>query len=138
MRAVAAVIVVLALVIGILPQFTDCQSQGRALTLDSGKQVPMKCHWTGQAEIAVAVPLALVGLMLPLSRRREGGAFLGFTGVGLGAVAILLPTMLIGVCASPDMLCHSLMRPALVLSGSLVVAAGLVGVVIASRRSETP
>jgi hypothetical protein len=137
-KVTAAVIVVLALVIGILPQFTDCQSQGRALTLDNGKQVPMKCHWTGQAEIAVAVPMALVGAMLPFSRRRGGSPFLGIATVGLGAVAILLPTTLIGVCASADMLCHSIMRPALVFSGSLVAAAGVAAVVLSTRRVEVP
>ena len=36
----------LALVIGIVPFLTDCQSQGRALTLQTGRTIPMKCHWT--------------------------------------------------------------------------------------------
>ena len=62
--AIAALIVVLAIGIGVLPQFTDCLSQGRMLTLEIGRQIPMKCHWTAQAEIALAVPLLAVGAMM--------------------------------------------------------------------------
>ena len=60
-KIMGGISIVLALVIGILPVFTDCLSQGRSLELANGKTVPMKCHWTGIAEIGVAVPLASGG-----------------------------------------------------------------------------
>ena len=46
----------------------------------------------------------------------------------LGAAAILVPVALIGVCASSDMLCNSVMQPALILLGTLVMAFSLVNV----------
>jgi hypothetical protein len=122
-----------ALVIGILPIFTDCQAQGRSLELANGKTVPMKCHWTGIAEIGVAIPLGLVGIFDIVSKRKETFNFLSFSGIALGAMAILFPTTLIGVCANPMMLCNMVMKPGLVLSGSLAIVASVV-VFVSSRK----
>ncbi|MFB0535360.1 MAG: DUF4418 family protein [Anaerolineae bacterium] len=136
MRYVAAgLIIVLAILIGAIPQFTDCQSQGRALTLANGKQVSMKCHWTGQGELALAVPFVAVGALMGFSRRKESQRNLGLVGIVLGVLVILLPTALIGVCASPDMLCNSVMRPALILLGSVVTAISLL-IVVSSIRGQ--
>lgn len=135
MKAIAAILIVLALVIGIVPQFTDCASQGKAITLQNGRTIPMKCHWTGEAEIAVAVPLALIGGLLFFSKRKETQRMLSILGIAMGAFAVLLPTALIGVCASPDMICNSVMKPTLILSGIIAMAACTVGLVL-SFRSE--
>ena len=129
--------IVLALAIGILPMFTDCLSQGKALELANGKTVPMKCHWTGIAEIGVALPLAVVGIFEIVSKRKETFNFLSGTGVALGAMAILFPTTLIGVCANPSMLCNMVMKPGLVLSGALAIAVSAV-VFIAARKMADP
>lgn len=136
MRIVAIVIVVLAILIGIIPQFTDCQSQGRALTLANGKEIPMKCHWTGQAELALSVPLLVVGAMLFFSRRRESRLMLGVLTALMGLLVILLPTVLVGVCSNPDMICLSVMQPALILMGVVVAALGVLVVVFGFRSRE--
>jgi hypothetical protein len=138
MKVAAAVVVVLALVAGLLPQLTDCQSQGRSLTLADGRTVPMKCHWTAQAEIALAGPLAGAGLLLATSRRKAAQRDLGAVAALLGAAVVLVPTVLIGVCAGNEMLCNLLMRPALILTGGLVVAAGLATLLAARERQGEP
>ena len=135
-KIAAAIIVVLALVIGLLPQFTDCQSQGRALTLQNGKTVPMKCHWTAIAEIGMAVPLLGVGAVTAVSKRKESRRILAGLGALLGVFVILFPTALIGVCASADMLCNSVMKPTLILSGILIIAISVVTLVMSERQSE--
>ncbi len=122
-KVLAAVLVALGLVIGIVPQLTDCQSQGHAIALPGGKTIPMKCHWTAAAELAVAAPLLVVGVLLALSRRRESRRALAAVGLVEGALAALLPTALVGVCANPEMLCSSVMKPTLILAGILVIAA---------------
>jgi hypothetical protein len=120
-------IILLALVIAIVPAFTDCQSQGRALTTEDGKTVPMKCHWTGIAELGVAIPLGLTGLFnLRKGRKDAAGRSLAVMGVASGILAILFPTFLIGVCANPDMICNLIMRPTLIAAGTLAIAASLV------------
>ena len=138
MKIAAALIVVLALVIGLVPQFTDCQSQGKALTLQNGKTVPMKCHWTAIAEIGMAVPLLGLGAVTAVSKRKESRRILAGFGALLGVFVILLPTALIGVCASADMLCNSVMKPTLILSGILVIAISAVTMILSERQMEQP
>jgi hypothetical protein len=91
-KVLAALIVVLALVIGIVPLFTDCQSQGRAIALANGSTVPMKCHWTGQAALGMAIPLVGLGSVTAFSWRKETRRVLSVLGILLGAVVILLLT----------------------------------------------
>ncbi len=136
-KILGVTLVVLALVMAVVPQFTDCQSQGRSLTLANGNTVAMKCHWTARGEIAVAAPLLVVGVMLAASRRKESQRNLSILGVGLGALAMLLPTYIIGVCANPMMVCNAVMQPTLLGIGGLAAAISLVGLVMAQRKKET-
>ena len=129
MRAIGAIILVLALVIGIIPQFTDCLSQGGAIELPSGATIPMRCHWTRQAEVAVAMPLGVVGIAMAVTRRRHARRVLSIVTMSLGLAAILVPTYLIGVCASEEMICAMVMKPTLLLAGILTMAVGVVGLV---------
>jgi hypothetical protein len=101
-KIMGVVSIVLALGIIALPFFTDCQSQGRSLELANGKTVPMKCHWTGIAEIGVAIPLGLVGIFEIVSKRKETFNFLSGSGTVLGALVILFPTALIGSALIPQ------------------------------------
>lgn len=119
MKIQAIAIIVLAVLIAAVPQFTDCHSQGKMLTLQNGKQIDMKCHWTAEAALVTALPIAAVGLMMGFSKRKEPRN-LAITGAALGAGVVLLPLAAIGVCSSPAMLCNSLMQPALVSLGTLV------------------
>ncbi len=125
-------LIVFALGIAILPQYTTCQSQGRSLALANGSTVPMKCNWTAQGEIAVAAPLVAVGVMALASRRRESFRNLSVMGLILGVLAMLLPTTLIGVCSS-QMPCNLIMKPGLLAMGSLVSAVSVVGLVTSLR-----
>jgi hypothetical protein len=136
MRAVAVILIILALIVGIVPQFTDCLAQGRAIELPNGNSLPMKCHWTRQAEVAVALPLLAVGVLMLLSRRRSTLRILAAVALVLGVSAILIPATLIGVCASAEMICNMLMRPILLFAGILIVATSVVALVY--LRGEDP
>src|SRR5512134_3620363 len=96
-KIMGGLIIALALVIGIVPIFTDCLANGRSLTTADGKVVPMKCHWTALAEIGLAVPLAMVGVSNLLSKRKETATTTNLFGGALGALVILFPTFIIGV-----------------------------------------
>lgn len=135
MKVAAVAIAILAILIAVVPMFTDCASAGRMLTLADGRQIPMKCHWTGRAELGLGLPLLGVGLIMGFTRRKGSYRSLGLLGLTLGVVAILLPTTLIGVCGNPDMPCNSIMKPALTFMGVLVVGISL-AVVVRNWRQE--
>jgi hypothetical protein len=137
-KVLAGLIVVMALVIGIVPQYANCearggtsmpaatQTSGGAGTAAAAAPVPkMKCLWTARAELGVAIPLFALGALMFLSRRRETRRSLAVPSALLGVVAMLLPTALIGVCASSGAVCHSSMLPMMLVAGGLTVAASL-------------
>ena len=129
MKAIAVILIILALIVGIVPQFTDCMAQGRTIELSNGKSMPMKCHWTRQAEVAVALPLLVVGVLMLLTRRRGTLRILAAVALALGISAILVPAYLIGTCASAEMICNLLMKPILLFSGIVIVATSVIALV---------
>jgi len=135
MKAAGTILVLLALLIGIVPQFTDCQSQGRALQLANGKTVAMKCHWTAQAELVVAAPMLLIGAMMFRAKRKEILRNLSILGILTGVLAIALPTVLIGVCASDEMMCNVAMKPVLLLTGTLAAVDSAAVLFMATRQT---
>lgn len=135
-KTMGVLLIVLALVIAIVPLFTDCLANGKTLTTADGRSVPMKCHWTAIAEIGMAVPLALIGVFNITSKRKETFSTLNLISTILGAFVILFPTVLIGVCANPMMSCNMIMKPTLILSGILVIGASLVTLVTSRKLAE--
>ena len=78
---------------------------GKMLELVSGKQVPMKCHWAGQAALAVAV-VVLVAAVMALLAKKEYKGFMVVTAVCGVLLFMIFATDFIGVCASAEMRCQ--------------------------------
>lgn len=78
---------------------------GKLLELANGNQVPMKCHWAGEAAVAVCVIILAAAVMALLARKEYKGLMV-VTAVA-GAVLFLVFTSLIGVCASEEMRCRT-------------------------------
>jgi hypothetical protein len=133
---IGIVIMVFAIGVATIPRFSTCESQGKSIITSNGKTVPMKCNWTGQAELALGIPLFAVGVMMTASRRKENIRNLSIMGIILGSAILLIPTVLIGVCATPGMLCNSVMLPSLVFFGSLVILTGIVGLIASFKVKE--
>ena len=77
---------------------------GKMLELVSGKQVPMKCHWAGQAAIAVSIIILAVAVMALLAKKEYKGLMV--VAAVCGVILFLVFTSLIGVCASAEMRCQ--------------------------------
>jgi MFS family permease len=136
MKLSATLIIALAVLIAVVPPLTECLREGKTMALANGQSAPMRCHWTALASIATAIPLLVAGVMQWFSKRKENRRSLSILGMAMGAVAIALPTALIGVCAHPDATCNLVMRPALIFMGTLVIGINLVGLVVSERRPE--
>ena len=77
---------------------------GKLLELVSGKQVPMKCHWAGQAAIAISVIIIAAAVMALLAKKEYKGLMI--VNAVAAVVLFLVFTSLIGVCASTEMRCQ--------------------------------
>ena len=77
---------------------------GKLLELANGNQVPMKCHWTGRAAIAVCLIIFLTAL-IALAEKKNHRGLMGANAVA-GVVLFLIFTTFIGVCASAEMRCQ--------------------------------
>ena len=78
---------------------------GKMLELANGNSVPMKCHWAGQAAIAVSI-IVLVTAVMALLAKKEHKKLVVVNAVA-GVVLFLVFTSLIGVCASAEMRCQT-------------------------------
>ena len=78
---------------------------GKMLELVSGKQVPMKCHWAGQAAIAVSVIILAVAVMAFLAKKEYKGLMVANAVAGV-ILFLIFTNTLIGVCASTEMRCQ--------------------------------
>lgn len=74
------------------------------LTLESGKQTFMKCHYTGQAAIAIAVILLVSVVVLLFSK--DCHKLVQVISIVSAIMMFLLFTTLIGICANTEMQCH--------------------------------
>ena len=77
---------------------------GKMLELANGNQVPMKCHWAGQAAIAVSIIILATAIMALLAKKEYKGLMV--VNAVTAAVLFLVFTSLIGVCASETMRCQ--------------------------------
>jgi hypothetical protein len=136
-KIMAVVIMILALVVALVPAFTNCSYNGRVLTLQNGKTVAMKCTWSAKAELALGIPLLGVGVLMLLGRRKETIRSMSVMGAVLGVLVILIPTSLIGVCASADMDCNAILKPTMIVSGILLILVSLAALILNERRADS-
>ena len=77
---------------------------GKLLDLANGNQTHMKCHWAGQAAIAVSVIILAAAVMALLAKKEYKGLMV--VNAVAAVVLFLVFTSLIGVCASETMRCQ--------------------------------
>lgn len=107
---------------------------GKMLELTSGKQVPMKCHWAGQAAIAIAVIILATAVMALLAKKEYKGLMV--VNAVAGVVLFLVFTSLIGVCARAEMRCQ-ITKIWGVGAAAVTVAASLVNL-LSGKEGQVP
>ena len=78
---------------------------GKMLELVSGKTVPMKCHWAGQAAIAISIIILAVAVMALLAKKEYKGLMV-VNAVAAVVLFLVFTNTLVGVCASTEMRCQ--------------------------------
>lgn len=135
MKVLGTGLVIVAILAAVIPYFTNCTAEGLFIKTADGREIDMKCFWTSRASIGAAIPLAAIGIMVVLSKKRESRRMLGVVGALLSAALIALPTVLIGVCKM-DKLCLNVMKPSLMLLGAIGIVASIAVVALASRGTD--
>jgi len=105
----------------------------------AGGTVPMRCHYTAQAEIAVGGLLVLVGaLLFAFGQENKMRGVLSALALAIGVIVILIPTVLIPTCRTPTMECNIGSKPGLILEGVVILLIGAIGVWSAWKGRATP
>lgn len=107
---------------------------GKMLELASGMQVPMKCHWAGQAAIAISVIIIAVAVMALLAKKEYKGLMV--VNAVASVVLFLVFTSLIGVCANEEMRCN-VTRLWGIGAAAAVFAASLINL-ISGKEGQVP
>jgi len=101
-----------------------------------GGTVPMKCFWSGRAEIGIGFLILCGGILLivfksPLTRIGVS-CMTALTGV----LGLLVPALLIGGCEMPTMACRMTTFPSLYILSILTVAACAANALYLWRRNQ--
>lgn len=107
---------------------------GKLLELANGNQVPMKCHWAGQAAMAASAILLVAALMALLAKKEYKGLMV--VTAASGVVLLLIFTSLIGVCASETMRCQ-ITKAWGMGAGAVAVVTSLVNL-LSGREGQIP
>ena len=78
---------------------------GKMLDLAIGNQTHMKCHWAGQAAIAISIIVLAVAIMAFLAKKEYKGLMV-VNAVAAVVLFLVFTNTLIGVCASSEMRCQ--------------------------------
>jgi hypothetical protein len=125
------VLVALGILVSVTPWyiFPVCEMHGMYAITSAGTKLLMPCGYTARVETGVAAPLLiLAGAILPLSKTKESRRAIGIFSFGLGALVLLLPTYITGICANQEHPCRVGTLPALVLLGSATITISIIAI----------
>jgi len=125
-KAIGALLVLLGIVVILTPWiiFPVCEMQGLFLKTASGTNFPMTCGWAARAETGVGALIMVAGGLLIARSTTETRQAVGIFSIAMGALVILLPTVLIGMCKMAEHPCRMTTLPALELLGVIVIIIG--------------
>jgi hypothetical protein len=112
---------VLGLLIALVPVciFPACS---KVIETAAGGTVPMKCFWSGQAEIGIGLLILCGGVLLALFQSPFTRLGISMMTALTGILGLLVPTLLIGGCGMATMTCRMTTLPALIVLSILTVA----------------
>ncbi|MBS7576717.1 MULTISPECIES: DUF4418 family protein [unclassified Enterococcus] len=119
-KIISILIILIGLLVAIGPQFIFPVCKVTS-------EMVMRCHYTAMMSIGLGIALAIIAILIFLGKSVPYIKALYLTAGIFGALIIATPTILIGVCDSPMMHCHTMTRPILILLGVLTIVLSLIG-----------
>lgn len=95
----------------------------KMLTLESGAQTHMKCHYSSQAAVIVAVIMLVAAVAAFLAKADHKK--LHFVSIVCGVSLFLIFGSFIGICANAEMACHGTALWAKILAGVVIAASAV-------------
>mgnify|MGYP001034669855 CR=1 FL=1 len=137
-NSLGIILIILGILAAVAPHtfLPVCQYMGMLVKTAAGTQIPMKCFWTANAEVALGVMVVVVAGVLIASTQRETKRALGIVGAILGILIILMPTALIGTCMDPKHPCNVYTLPGELIFGALILILSIVITVMPGRPLE--
>ncbi len=113
---------ILGLLISLIPVciFPTCS---KVIETAAGGTVPMRCFWSGRAELGIGVLILCGGVLLLLSGSAPMRMGISMMTALTGILGILVPSLLIGGCEMNMMACRMTTFPAVTVVSGLTVAA---------------
>lgn len=96
----------------------------------------MKCYWAGKSEIALGGILLLSGILLFISKTKETQICISILSIATSISSILIPTLLIGGCKKPDMLCRTTAYPCIYLIAAIVIILSLLNIALICKSNR--
>lgn len=127
-----AFVLLLGVLIALTPYFIFPVCEALIPTAMGGA-VPMKCFWAARVSAGSGGAVAFAGILLLAGRAPGFRMGVSFMVLALGALVILNPHKLIGVCPGETMACHMGTLPALTLLGVLTILAAAL-ILLAARK----
>jgi hypothetical protein len=121
-----ALLVLLGIIIILTPWiiFPVCEMEGSYVVTQTGMNLPMTCGWSARAESGVGALIVVAGGLLIARSTRETRQAVGVFTIAMGALVILFPTFLIGMCKVATHPCRMTTLPALEILGVIVIIVG--------------
>ena len=125
-NGIGAALVLLGIVVALTAWiiFPVCEMHGLYVVLQNGMKMPMTCGWTARAETGIGALIVIAGGLLIARNTTETRQAVGVFSVALGALVILIPTVLVGMCKVADHACRLTTLPALEILGVVVILIG--------------
>jgi hypothetical protein len=125
-NGIGALLVLLGIIVILVPWiiFPVCEMGGLYVQTTSGMQFPMPCGWTARAESGIGALIVVAGGLLLARNSPETRQAAGVFTIALGALVILFPTILTGMCKTASHQCRMTTLPALELLGIIIILVG--------------
>lgn len=134
---VGIVVIVLGVLVSLIPIaiFPVCTNM---IELMNGKTLFMKCHWTARAELLLGILMIFDGILIMSFKKCETRIALSIMLFLFGLIALLIPTVVIGMCETATMACRVGTEPALIVMSviTMIVGIGNIFFQISSMKSE--